>query len=201
MNIGPAFWAPSAEVLDGSLLWNSANEVGVWTFTNGDRTAQYVSGPGGNSIVGTTGRASGKRYFEIVWDTVSAYGSSVYNDVGISLSNPPVTSVCEGACYRQFGTVFKNTTPIGSGAAVAAGNVIGVAADLNTGSVWFSINNAWISGDPAAGTSPSVSGLAGGTYYVGASVESGAVMKVSLRTWRDDFTYPAPSGFISWAAA
>lgn len=187
----------------GTVAWNTANEVGTWTFTASDQTAEYVSGPGTNSVVSGTARSSGKRYFEVSWDVASSFGSSVSDDVGITTSNPPTSgaSVTDGAAYRRSGHVFLADANIATETAIVSTDVLGVAADLDAGEVWFAINGTWVQGDPSTGASPSVSGLASGTYYCGATIESGGAMKVTLRTLNADFTQTKPSGFISWAAS
>lgn len=186
----------------GTIAWNSANEVGSWTFTAADQTAEYVSGPGTNSVVSGTARSSGKRYFEVSWDVASSFGSMVRDDVGLTTSNPPTSgaSVTDGAAYRRSGHVFQNNANIATETAIVSADVLGVAVDLDDGNVWFAINGTWVQGDPATGTSPSVAGLPAGSYYAGATIESGGSMKVTLRTLNADFTESKPSGFKSWAA-
>lgn len=187
----------------GTVAWNTANEVGTWTFTAADQTAEYISGAGTNSVVSGTARSSGKRYFEVSWDVAGSFSSLVRDDVGLTTSNPPTSgaSVTDGAAYRRSGHVFHANANIATETAIASTDVLGVAADLDTGDVWFAINGTWVQGDPATATSPSVTGLAAGTYYAGATIESGATMTVTLRTLNADFTQPKPAGFKSWAAA
>lgn len=186
----------------GTVTWNTANEVGSWTFTASDATAEYASGTGTNSVVSATGRVSGKRYFEVAWDVAGSFGSSVRDDVGITTSNPPSSgaSVTDGAAYRRSGHVFQANANIATETAIASNDVLGVAVDLDAGDVWFAINGTWVQGDPSSATSPSVTGLASGTYYAGATIESGATMTVTLRTLNADFTQTKPTGFKSWAA-
>ena len=106
-----------------------------------------------------------------------------------------------GYAYRRGGAIFIGGSNVGAVTALSAGDVVGVAIDINNGDVWFSRNGTWTQGDPATGDSPEGSGLSAGTYYPGATSEAGAAMKVTLRTLNADFTGTKPAGFQSWASA
>jgi len=194
---------PGDDESGGAVEYNTTNEVGTWTFTDSDTTAEFVySGVGTASVVTTNAYSTGKRYIEFLWQDVGSYGSGVRDDVGITQSNPPTggASVADGAAYRRSGNIYDNNSSTASVTAVSAGDVIGVAVDFDNAKVWFSLNGSWVSGDPSAGTSPSISTLSAGSYYAGNTMESGGVQKVTIRTLTADFTGTKPTGFKSWAA-
>lgn len=188
----------------GAITWDSSNQTGGWTLTNSNLTAEVASGTGIRSVLGTVGRSSGRRYFEIQFVSGGTFNTSIRHDMGLT-SDHPVSSgssiVGAGGGYRRGGAVFVNNSNVGTVTAVTAGDVVGVAVDFATGSVWFSLNDVWTQGDPAAATSPEGTIATSTTFYPGASSEAGAAMKVTLRSLNSEFTGTKPAGFASWASA
>lgn len=207
-NVGdaPAEFPPEETVS----TWDSTTETGTWTFSSGDATADHVSGVGVVNVHGTAGHNSGKRYFEISADAVfTVFHTGVRHDLGVTEVDPPGSGGSDvqgaasagqnGACYRIGGAIMVNGSSAGSVTAVADGDVIGVAIDIDTGKVWFSLNGTWTQGDPATDTSPEGTLAAGSTYRPGIAVESGAHLTATLRTTLAEFSTAPPSGFTSWA--
>lgn len=91
---------------------------------------------------------------------------------------------------------------VASGAMISAGAVCGCAVDFNTGGMWFRVNGgAWFSGDPVAGTSPSLS-FAGRYAPEGQFDPCGGVYglygdqhRCTVRFDPSQWSTPAPSGF------
>lgn len=80
------------------------------------------------------------------------------------------------------------------------GDTIGMAIDWDTGKVWFHKNTIWLSGDPAAGTSPTFTLPSGAfTIVAGAYVLSGEIQVVDLRARSGTTLLLPPTGF-SWYA-
>jgi hypothetical protein len=203
-------------VIQGELInevagaWNTTNNTGTWTFSNSDFTADWVSGAGVTNVQAIAGRSSGKRYFEVYIDAVpTVYHTGVRHDIGVTRVTPPSSGGSDvagaggasfnGACYRIGGAIFVNGSNVGAVTSLAATDVVGVALDLATGNVWFSLNGVYTQGDPAAGSSPEGTVSTGATYYPGIAAESSADMTVTLRTKASDMTYSPPTGFTSWA--
>jgi len=183
--------------------WDSADQTGTWTLTNADLTAQVTSWPGIASVLGSSGKSSGKRYLEIVWVTGAAYGTLVRHDVGITSTRPVGSGgsgADAGAGYRRGGAVMVNASNVGTVTALSDGDVVGLAVDLGTGDVWLSRNGTWTQGDPAAASSPEGTVATSTTYYPFASAESPAATTVDLRTQASQFGYAIPSGFVAWAS-
>ena len=184
--------------------WDSADQTGVWTLTNSDLTAEVASGTAIRSVIGTTGKADGKRYFEIVFVSGGSFGTLVRHDMGVTLSKPVVSGASgegTGAGYRRGGAIYIAGSSVGTVTAVSASDVIGVAIDIDSGKVWFALNGTWTQGDPGADTSEEGTVTASQTYYPFASSESGAAMKVTLRTTASEFSYSVPTGFTSWGTS
>lgn len=203
MIVGPTFFSSPALAEDESAgLWDSLTQTGTWALSEGDKRANVTAWGGIASVLGVGGRSSGKRYFEIELISVDNFGTSVRHDFGLTrhAAVPNGTSgVEEGGGYRRGGAIFIELTNVGTVSQAFAGDVIGVAANLDTGALWFALNGVWTQGDPGAGTSPEGYTVAGHTYRPFASAESPVTTDVRLRALNADFVYPVPAGFSSWA--
>jgi hypothetical protein len=162
----------------------------------------YVGGVPQYGMRSVTGAVTGKRYVEVVINSLSP---TVFDankpKIGITSAGLYPTL---GAGIKQNGDVEVNNTPIGAVAALAINDIINIAFDTATGKVWLGVNSTWYSGgNPAAGTGETAT-LSIETWYVGchnhgSGVSSGvSMLKVSLRTQVSQFTGTIPSGFTAW---
>ena len=138
----------------------------------------------------TIGMSSGKWY----WETQLG---GPYGAVGISKQTERLNQQIgetTGACgyVNNTGEVRINNVAIATYSTWSS-QIIGMAYDADNGKLWFSKDGTWLSGDPAAGTSPTASGLSG-TYFAGASVYSSTE---SANFGQRPFTYTPPSGYIA----
>ena len=147
------------------------------------------------SSVGTIGSTSGKYY----WETTLTSGSQLM--VGFAKSsfagttdNQYVGQTSDSyAYYTDTGGVYNTGSSTAYGATCAAGDIIGVALDLDNGKAYFSKNGTWQnSGNPASQTNPAFTSLSG-TFLPGLGMYSttGAVINFGQRP----FTYTPPTGF------
>ena len=128
------------------------------SFSNGNTTVQTV-----NSVytwnVATLGVSKGKYYWEVKYDATSG---SNYNLIGIA-ERPTisatdylgsVTSIANYGYYSDNGKVYaKSGTATSYGNSYSAGDIIGVALDLDNNKLYFSKNGTWQnSGDPTSGS-------------------------------------------------
>lgn len=188
--------------------WDAATDTGSWTFTNADKTVEAAFGVAVQNIKGTLGRDTGLRYFEILAVNTTVFGTGVRHDLGVtsvSATMPSGGSYAEeatekGACYRVGGKIIVGNVDSGAVTTVVDGDVIGVAHNLDSGDIWFHLNGTWTQGDPSTLTSPEGTLPTGTTYYPAAAAESGADLKVTLRTKASEFSYSIPTGFVSWAS-
>lgn len=188
--------------------WDAATDTGSWTYTNADKTVEAAFGVAVQNIKGTLGRDTGLRYFEILAVNTTVFGTGVRHDLGVtsvSATMPSGGSYAEeatekGACYRVGGKIIVGNVDSGAVTTVVDGDVIGVAHNLDSGDIWFHLNGTWTQGDPSTLTSPEGTLPTGTTYYPAAAAESGADLKVTLRTKASEFSYSIPTGFVSWAS-
>lgn len=93
------------------------------------------------------------------------------------------------------GQKFNNNVGATFGAVLTTGDVIGIAVDMDDGKVWWAKNNVWQGGgDPALGTSPAYSNLAGLTVYPAVSCFTNGTV-VTAKMDLSELSYPPPSGF------
>ena len=101
------------------------------------------------------------------------------------------------------GKLWEDGSDSLSGVTLAQGDTMGVAFDVDSGKLWFSKNNTWISGDPADGSSPSITvpsaELANDIYPWGAS--GGNTHYQGYDFGQSGFAYTPPTGFKALSTA
>jgi hypothetical protein len=160
-------------------------------------------------VVSVTPLTTGKRYAEVVFDTVVSPGSAVPKlQFGITPTGESITEMpgISGAALNFNGKVYILDVDTSSAGPTFGNGEVGMAAcEQSTGKIWLGkVGTGWFGGgDPAAGTSP-IATLGAGTYYVGwgesrstfGTTPTGC--KASLRTQTSQFTGTIPSGFTAW---
>lgn len=185
--------------MSSGTTWNPNDKGANVTLSNGDLTASSTGVSGNGLIVrSTTGKTNGKWYWEI---TVGSTNPS-RNLNGVLRSTTALASFL-GAyptswSYYGDGRKFTNFSGTAYGSSYTAGDVIGIALDLDNGKIWFSKNGTWQnSGDPAAGTGEAFSGLSG-TIHAGFSNDaSGNTTNATANFGATAFAYSPPSGFTA----
>ena len=120
--------------------WNpSDKDVGV-TLSNGNLTA--TNSTANKSVRATIGKSSGKWYWEVT-NTASAENDIGIGNTAMLLSAYPGNDA-NGVCYDSLdGKVYKNNAPVSIGGQVyTASDIIGIALDVDAGTVKFYKNNA-----------------------------------------------------------
>ena len=151
---------------------------GNLTFTTG--TSQY------SSDLATLGVSSGKYYWEVEFDVDNA-GNQVAH-IGIKSSDDTNTSSMLGGntndyAYRGFnGQSMTGGTSTAYGNTYAAGDIVGVALDLDNNKLYFSKNGTWQnSANPTSGSTGtgglalSSMGSSGDTFTFGSSTKNNAI--------------------------
>jgi len=150
-----------------------------------------------NGVRSNFNKASGKWYWEITIDS----GTTHY--VGVATSSAGLDSFAGGDehAYSYHDLDGKKYTyGVGStyGDTYAAGDVIGVALDLDGNKVFFSKNGVWQdSGDPAAGTDPAYSITAGAFFAIWSGYDGGAA---TANFGNSAFSYDPPVGYTSFGS-
>lgn len=162
--------------------WNSADKGANIVLSGGDLTASK-SNAGWQSVRATIGVSSGKWY----WETTVG-GSTIDVLTGVGNISMPLTSWvgndANGWGY-YFGAVKYNSSSSAYGATYAVGDIIGVALDMDAGTIEMYKNNV------SQGTM--YTGLTG-TLYPAVSIDNATI------NWTANFgattmAYTAPSGY------
>jgi hypothetical protein len=168
---------------------NPTSPLASGTISNANLT--FTSGAADAICVGTFGVSSGKWYWEITATTVNASLSYI----GI-IGQPPASLTVDlstpsnGYCYLSNGNKGNNNSRVAYGATFTSGDVIGVALDMDAGTLVFYKNNA------TQGTAySSLTGTFSPAISDGSGASSGAVFNCN---WgQRPFTYTPPTGFVA----
>jgi hypothetical protein len=134
-----------------------------------------------SSATGTIGVSSGKWYFEFV-----AQLNSMSGITGTPLGSNYPGQAANAYAWDSFGpNKYNNNTATSYGSATSAGDIVGVAFDLDSGSITFYKNN--VSQGTAYTFTPS------GTYFP--VVRNGSATDTSANFGQRPFTYTPPTGF------
>jgi hypothetical protein len=151
-----------------------------------------------SGMVRSNAAITGKTYFEAVITNQGGSGSNW--GAGIALGTAALTgsgllgySSSDGWAYWAPGVGARHAGVTINGNSGATGDVIGFAVDKVAGKIWISHNGVWLSGDPAAGTSPLWTDLSGTAYAAAApwTAPSAATMRFNPAS----FSHAAPAGF------
>jgi len=199
------------EVSGNYCTWNPLCVTTNNTLTNGNLEAAHTAGTGwtGNPngtdyamFVGTIGVTSGKWYWEGTWTSATTGVVGIVN-VGAGLVYYPgydPKSVGYSSTY-VYNDGFGS--PIASMPSYAQNDIIGVAIDMDSGKLYFSVNGAFInSGDPVAGTGNVASGMTGETIFPAVSQLNGSDgVSFTANFGQRAFAYSAPSGYKALCTA
>jgi hypothetical protein len=172
------------EVVGNYCTWNPLDIVSN-SLVNGNLAVTGSSDTG--AVNGTVGVSSGKWYWEVT-------AGSPQDCIGIWSTSSRATTFTGGTAdsfgyYGNLGTKVNNGSGVSYGATFGSGDVIGIALDLDAGTLVFYKNN--VSQGTAftgltGGFRPSMrAGAAAGANTVGAFLNAG----------QRPFAYTAPSGF------
>jgi hypothetical protein len=167
--------------------------------TNGNLTSPANAGAwrriGGSMQLPTTG----KFYFEYICDSFSTFATfsiGVFSGNIDTGNNVIGTSATEWGYNGQSGYATNNNSNISSGFTTATtGDVLQLAYDASTGSLWFGKNNTWqgaSSPNPSTGTSPTYTGVYNITPVM---VQNWATQSANFG--QRPFAYTPPTGFVA----
>lgn len=193
-----------ASVPVGNVQFDPAQKHSAITLSAGNLIATGNAGSGGH-VKSLTAHATGKRYLEIELVAWSAVGSGTVGMIGLVTALTSLVTIIGGgaggtAIWSQMSgnllqTYFEGASTTAGTPAASNGATIMMAWDADAGSVWFGVNGTWISGDPAAGTSPTYtnSSLTGAHHFGVCPRNTGNQLRVKTSP-----TYPVPAGFSYW---
>jgi len=164
-----------------------------WAEASGSAT--WKSNWGGVAIPTT-----GKWYFEAGISTSTGATNSTVFGLHDGLAS---TLYCGNSAntygFAHGGQLYNNSGTVRTLTGYTTGNVVQIAFDADAGKLWFGVNGTWREGDPAAGTSPSFSGLSASaqrffgvsTYWATPDGNSTGFANFGQRP----FAYTPPTGF------
>jgi hypothetical protein len=146
-------WFTPDTVLPAAFTWNPNGSI---TLDTSSLIATALSA--GASVLGTLSLSAGRYYFEITIDTL---GSGSLTSVGLR-----VAASTSEVHVNVAGTVkVGSTTSSVSLGAIAAGDVIGIAVDLDYSLIWFQVQSGGTWGDWNASATADPVQRVGGIYF------------------------------------
>jgi len=153
-----------------TITWD-ADYLGSDVFLTSDALTVHtdVNTPGGSidydlgSTIATTGKTSGKWYWEVTVSEICSEGGTPPQDfsltIGVGVCTASLNTEIEigdnanGYEYSRSGSIRNDGIAQSYGDTYTHGDIISVALDLDNNKIWFAKNGVWQNnGDPAAGT-------------------------------------------------
>jgi hypothetical protein len=176
------------EVRGNYCTWNpNRSFTSNTTLSNGNLNALLTGASNAHNAYGTLGVSSGKWYWEITVDaTASTYYPGIGVDTNLGLTNSAVQSgdLATGFIYLINGQKYNNSTLTNYGASYTANDVIGVALDMDAGTLTFYKNNS--------SQGQAFSGITGTAVPVVTGYNNA---QATANFGQRAFAYTAPSGF------
>jgi len=213
---GPAFWLNAGPDPNCALMDNPEVGAGAGSFSNEDKTWTYDH-PGGTGLFDGALSFSpivGKTYVEFEFNsandwmshgfgvtTVAAQGRTFFAASGTAVAEKGYMFVAKGCGLAASGYYNGGSGTSNASYAFVPGDRIGIAFDPATRNLWFSKNGTWISGDPAAGTSPTMTIASGSDFHFSISIYTCNLFGASGPYTYDFYAsaatqdYAAPAGF------
>ena len=170
------------------VTWNPADKHAEVTLSGSDLTASCASSTDWRTVRATTGKSSGKFYYE-------AQLSAAWALVGIASSAQDLALmmgvIASSGGVDHLGECIINNGLAYDGADLPAGGVIGCAVNADAGTMAIYVNNTLfytMTGFPA-----------GTTYYPALSLSRGGTVTAHFSA--ASFTYTPPTGFESLEAS
>jgi hypothetical protein len=179
--------------------WSSTAKCTNCLVYNGGLSATAPASFGlGTSVLG---KSSGKWWYEVRIDTTSSFEivgiinrqatGSDQGSASFQLGLPNASVGFRGTAYCIRRNLGGGTATVGGGCtSQSAGQWIGVALDLDAGTINFYVNGTLQAG-------AALTGIPAGTWYAvygGGSGRQAVTANFGQNTW----TYPPPSGFFGW---
>lgn len=202
-------FTPTADLVALSFASLDGTATNV-TLSNGNLTATHANTTDNSGARSTAQQSSGKWYFEVTLTDVDGNADCVAVITAPATYTNLITNGTNcAAVYRSTGNIFSNNANSGRTlGALADGDIIGVAVDLDNEKVWFrkAPSGNWNgqvigSQNPATNTGGvSISSYAATTMapavgFGGPSTQAGDVMTANFGATA--FTGTVPSGFTS----
>jgi hypothetical protein len=188
-------------------VWSASDAAATgMTLSNGGLTVQGPPTNGWQLTRNTVSRSSGNVYVEFLVGAGQSSGYIQYSLVSASVSaTDPQRANYSGFMWPIDGSsnvvssgFVNNYNLVGT---AAIGDVIALAVNFSSGSVWIARNNIWLHGsNPVTGTLPVLSFTPEtvGPLFVGASPYNNNSGLVTIQSAATSQKYAPPLGFIAW---
>jgi len=178
--------------------WNPLDKDAAYTLSEDDEAAKR-NNTAWTSLRATSPKNTGKHYFELVFNMPSGQVLA-----GIALSTMLLSNFvgadAAGWGFYDNGNKYHSGSATGGTLGYVTDDIVQFAVDLDTGKVWFGVNNTWIdSGDPGAGTGETYQNdlIKDNDIYIAASTKY-AANTLRIRACDTGQVYSPPAGFTSW---
>jgi hypothetical protein len=206
---GSARFAPSfalaANAVVSTSTFDSTNMAPGLALSNGNLTVTGTSASNYGSVRGTRSQSSGKRYFEVTFNTqpTSGLGGSagVVNSSFVLAGNYPGVDANSWGVGDNGGGAGNSTIYNGTGgynfSSPASGDVAMVAVDQTAGNIYLGMNGTWAGG--SFGSQVYTFGLGMQLWpAVFALQQLGTNSVATINTGGSAFAYAPPSGYTAW---
>jgi hypothetical protein len=167
--------------------WNPADKASGVTLSGANLITTFTSTK--NAVRATIGKSSGKWYWEILVNTLGDGVAGIGNISADLTSGLSYMGDVNGWGYLlALGNIATNNSYSGFGNALVNGNILGVALNMNTGTISFYINNVLQGGGPA------YTGITGTIYPITSSFNDTA-SNFTANFGATTMAYTAPSGY------
>ena len=173
---------------------NSIEPISSLTLSNGNTQMVSTSVWKSNRLTQTLSDGVG---WYIEWADDSADGCMA----GVATSTAPLNNYIGAAAGGGFAwdgaaTLYSNGVSSSLGSAPSANERCMLA--YKDGDLWVGKGDSWFSGDPADGSSPSVTGITGEVFFAFTSYSG---RKITIYVSPDQWSYTVPTGFKSVCTA
>jgi hypothetical protein len=167
------------------------------TYSNGNLTTTNATASWWNTRGTMAYPSTGKFYYEQVCTSGVNCWAGIGNENTLLTGNPAGYDA-NSYGYSNNGQKLTNSSLTAYGNSFTTNDIIGVAFDAATGSVWFSKNGVFQnSGNPAAETNFAFTGITGTIFPIFSSSGSGATVVQNYNFGQRPFTYTPPTGFVA----
>ena len=195
---GSALCAPSCDggSCSGEMLatWTTEDVYGTPVISGADLSVSSTST--GDQVRATVGRDAGQFYWEVTVDSLGVYNLGGVGVTSLDATLGPVlaSSSVPGVVFAPTGVISNSAGDSVMGCGYSAGDVIGVALDLEDQLIYFSVNGVWQAGgspdDADGGIDLDLTG-----EMVHPALELYPSDAYSANFGQSTFEFPPPSGF------
>jgi hypothetical protein len=175
---------------------------GVYTYSNGNKTAKNTAGTANRLVASVATKSTGKWYFETTSDAASNNMSVGIGDATANVANFAGADT-HSIGYANTGSILYNSASVGSGSTYTTGDRLAIALDADAKKVWVGKVSAGVitwqgTSNPATNTGGFTMTSATGPFRAIGQYNSLNNQGTFCLSAADQTATP-PSGFSTWA--